>query len=45
LNGVFMAGVVCLWRTWWLKKDIERIELDIERMELEIALLEQDFCI
>jgi hypothetical protein len=32
-NGVFMVGVVCAWRAWWLKNDIERLELDMASMD------------
>jgi hypothetical protein len=35
-NGLFMVGVVCFWRGWWLRKDIER-------MEAEAALLRREY--
>jgi hypothetical protein len=37
-NGVFMVGVVCAWRVWWLKNDIERMELDMASMKLYLCI-------
>jgi hypothetical protein len=32
-DGFFMVGVVCAWRAWWLKNDVERMESEMASME------------